>query len=191
MPYFPSLPEDACPPNVFTKYPEIYGPWSAMSQALMNGPSSLTQGERELILAYAAGAAGCDFVAVAHSEVAYAWGIQSGLVEHLLGDFDSAPVEPRVKSLLAFVRKLAVTPGDVTQADADSVFQAGWDEQALHDAIAITARAAFMQRLVQGFGFTPLSRDVAAKHAKKRVERGYVNLYSAFRQSNAKPSRPV
>ena len=34
----------------------------------------------------------------------------------------------------------------MTQADADAVFAAGWDEHALHDAIAITARAAFMQR---------------------------------------------
>ena len=40
-----------------------------------------------------------------------------------------------------------------------------------------------MLRLVQGFGFVPLSREVAAKHAKKRVERGYVNLYPAFRKS--------
>jgi uncharacterized peroxidase-related enzyme len=164
------------------KYPEIYGPWSTMSQALMNGPSPLSQGERELILAYAAAAAGCEFVGVAHAEVAYAWGIARGSVEHLVADPATAQLEPRLKALLGFVRKLAVTPAEVTQADADAVFQAGWDEQALHDAIAITARAAFMQRLVQGFGFTPLSREVAAKHAKKRVERGYVNLYSAFRE---------
>jgi uncharacterized peroxidase-related enzyme len=138
------------------KYPEIYGPWSTMSQALMNGPSPLSQGERELILAYAAAAAGCEFVGVAHAEVAYAWGIARGSVEHLVADPATAQLEPRLKALLGFVRKLAVTPAEVTQADADAVFQAGWDEQALHDAVAITARAAFMQRLVQGFGFTPL-----------------------------------
>ena len=185
MSYFPSLPEDAGPPNVFTRYPEIYGPWSAMSQAMMNGPSPLAQGERELILAYAAGVCGCDFVAVAHAEVAYAWGIERGLVERLLENPDAALAQPRLTPLLAFVRKLAVTPGEVGQTDADAVFAAGWDEQALHDAIAITARAAFMQRLVQGFGFKPLTREVAASHAKKRVERGYVNLYPAFRDRKA------
>jgi uncharacterized peroxidase-related enzyme len=181
MPFLPSLPADAGPPNVFTQYPEIYGPWSTMSQALMNGPSPLSQGERELILAYAAAAAGCDFVGGAHAEVAYAWGIQRGLVEQLLRDPEQAAVEPKLKALLAFVRKLAVMPGAIAQSDADAVFAAGWDEHALHDAIAVTARAAFMQRLVQGFGFTPLAREVAAAHAKKRVERGYVNLYAAFR----------
>jgi len=184
MPYFKSLPADAGPPNVFALHPEIYGPWSSMSEALMNGPSPLSQGERELILAYAAAVSGCEFVGGAHAEVAYAWGIQQGLVEHLVKDFHNAPIETKLRVLLAFVRKLAVTPGDIRQDDADRVFMEGWDEHALHDAIAITARAAFMQRLVQGFGFTPLPRETAAAHAKKRVERGYVNLYAAFRNKN-------
>ncbi|MCC6531148.1 MAG: peroxidase [Burkholderiales bacterium] len=182
MPFFKSLPGDAGPPNVFTQYPEIYGPWSETSQALMNGPSPLSQAERELILAYAAGVAGCKFVYGAHSEVAYAWGIERGVLDRLLQDLGSAPVEARLKPLLAFVRKLMLTPGEMAQADADAVFEAGWDEKALHDAIAVTARAAFMQRLVEGHGFTPFSREVAIKHAKKRVELGYVNLYPAFRK---------
>jgi alkylhydroperoxidase family enzyme len=156
----------------------------AVFQALMNGPSPLSQGQRELILAYAAGVAGCKFVYVAHSEVAYAWGVENGVLDHLLQDIDAAPVDARLKPLLKFVRKLMLTPGEMSQADADAVFAAGWHEQALHDATAVAARAAFMQRLVEGHGFTPLSREVATKHAKRRVERGYVNLYRAFREKN-------
>jgi uncharacterized peroxidase-related enzyme len=179
--FFASLPDDAGPRNVFVNSPGIYGPWSEMSQALMNGPSPLSQGERELILAYAAGAAGCKFVCVAHSEVAYAWGIEEGLVDRLLDDLDKAPVDDRLKPLLAFVRKLSLAPGDMSQADADAVFKAGWSDQALHDAIALTARAAFMQRIVEGHGFKPLSREQAARHARRRVDLGYVNLYPEFR----------
>ena len=182
MPFFKSLPENAGPPAVFTKFPGLYGLWSEMSQTMMNGPSPLSQGERELILAYAAIAAGCRYVYVAHSEVAYQWGIRRGLIEDLLKDFDATQVDPpRLKPLLGFVRKLAATPSEMTQADADAVFAAGWDEHALHDAIAVTARAAFMQRLVEGHGFTPLAPEVAAEHAKKRIQHGYVNLYAAFR----------
>ncbi len=40
MPFFKSLAADSGPGNVFTAYPEIYEPWSRMSQALMNGPSA-------------------------------------------------------------------------------------------------------------------------------------------------------
>ena len=184
MPFFKSLPEKAGPPNVFTAYPEIYRLWSEMSQVLMNGPSPLSPGERELILAYAAGTAGCRFVYAAHSAVVYAWGIEEGLLDKLLDDLDTAPIDARLKPLLAFVRKLTLTPGEMAQADADAVFAAGWDEKALHDAIAVTARMCFMQRLVEGYGFVPFSADVARKHAKKRVELGYVNLYPAFAKND-------
>jgi uncharacterized peroxidase-related enzyme len=182
MPFLKTLPEDAGPPNLFARYPEIYGPWSTMSQALMNGPSPLSPGERELILAYAAAVADCSFVSVAHAAVAYAWGFQEGLLEQLLENVEAAPVEERLKPLLVFIRKLTLSPGDLSQQDADAVFEAGWNEQALHDAVAVAARAAFMQRLVQGHGFQPPSPEVAAKHAKRRVERGYVNLYRVFRE---------
>jgi len=148
----------------------------------MNGVSPLSQGIRELILAYAAGLGGCEFVQVAHAEVAYAWGIENGLVERLLEAPDTCVINANLKVLLAYVRKLVIDPQALSQADADAVLAVGWDEQALHDAIAIAARAGFMQRLVQGFGFTPLSRESAAIHAQKRVERGYVNLYSVFRE---------
>jgi uncharacterized peroxidase-related enzyme len=189
MPYLTSLPDDAGPPQIFAQYPEVYGPWSHTSQALMRGPSPLDEGLRELVLAYAAGVAGCDFVAVAHAEVAYAWGIERGLLERLLVDPERAGIDARLAALLAYVRKLAATPNEVGQADVDAVLAAGWDEHALHDAIAITARAAFMQRLVAGFGFRPLSREVAAKHAVKRVERGYVNLYAAFRDPSGEDTQ--
>lgn len=182
MPFFKSLPENAGPPNIFKQFPDIYGPFSQMSQAMMNGPSPLTQAEREIILAYAAGVAGCQFVFVGHSEVAYAWGVEEGLLDRLLQDLETAPADSKLKALLAFVRKLALTPGDISQADADAVFAAGWDEHALADAIAVSARAAFMHRLVAGFGFRPLDREIAASHAKKRVEHGYLNIYRAFRE---------
>ncbi len=186
MPYFKSLPENAGPSSVFTAYPAIYRAWSEMSQALMNGASPLSEGEREMILAYAAGVAGCTFVTVAHSAVATSWGIEEGLIDKLLADFDAAPLDPRLRPLLAFVRKLMLTPGEIAQGDADAVFAAGWTEHALHDAIAVTARAAFMQRLVQGYGFTPMTQEAAAKRARNRVQLGYVNLFPEFR--DAKPS---
>ena len=180
MTYFKSLPDHAGPRTIFTAYPDIYRAWSEMSEAIMNGPSDLNQGEREMILAFAAGVMGCPFVAIAHAEVAYAWGIAPGLVEQLLADFEAAQIEAHLRPLLAFVRKLAKTPAEMSQADADAVFAAGWSEKSLHDAIAVTGRAAFMQRLVQGYGFTPLTREEASKRAKGRIELGYVNLFPQF-----------
>lgn len=181
MPFLDSYPDNAGPPNIFKRYPELYRHWSEMSEMLMNGPSPLSREEREIILAFAAGSAGCDFVAIAHAEVAYALGVEEGLIEALLADFESAWLDAKLRPLLAYVRILAAAPADVSQADVDAVLDAGWDEQALHDAAAITGRAAFMQRLVQGHGFQPLPREVYRSHAEKRVQRGYVKIYQQYR----------
>ena len=82
--------------------------------------------------------------------------------------------------MLRYAGKLTATPSEVTQADADAVFDAGWDEKAMHDAIAVTARMNFMCRLVQGHGFIPMSPEKAKVNAEKRVEKGYRNLYPEF-----------
>lgn len=181
MPFLDDLPENAGPPAVFKRFPEVYGPFSEMSQALMNGPSPFSPAQREVILAFAAGAMGCSFVLTGHSEAAYAWGVPRGTIEALLEDIDNAEIEAPMKPVLRFVRRLATAPDDVTRAEAEAVLD-HWPAQALHDAVAICGRAAFMHRLVAGMGFNPLDPEVARTHAKKRVEKGYVNLYSAFRK---------
>ena len=40
-----------------------------------------------------------------------------------------------------------------------------------------------MQRIAEGYGFAPMTREVAAAHAKERIEHGYVNMYAAFRKA--------
>ena len=180
MPFFKSLAEDSGPANVFTQYPEIYGPWAETSQALMNGPSPLTSGEREMIAAYVVGLASCRYAYAAHTAAAYEWGIEEGLIDALLADPETAPVAPKFRPLLAFVRKLTLTPSEMNQADADAVFDAGWDEKALHDAIAVTARMSFMNRVVEGYGFIPMDPQRARNNARERVKLGYRNLYPKF-----------
>ncbi len=180
MPFFKSLAADSGPGDVFTAYPEIYQPWSRMSQALMNGPSALSRGEREMIAAYVVGVAGCAYAYAAHCAAAHEWGIADGLIERLVEDLDAAPVEDRFRPLLAYVRKLTLSPTAMTQADADAVFAAGWDEKALHDAIAVCARMNFMCRLVEGHGFTPMDAGRARENAEDRKRLGYENLYPAL-----------
>jgi alkylhydroperoxidase family enzyme len=180
MPFLKSMPERANPGHVFQAYPDIYGPWSEMSQAMMNGPSPLSQGEREMILAYAAGVANCEFVYIAHSEVAYAWGVKEGLIELMLEDLEKAPLSEKIRPLMFFVKKLMINPASIAQEDVDSVMTVGWNEQALQDTKSITSRADFMQRIVHGHGFTPMPRSVAERHAHSRVEKGYVNIFPKF-----------
>ncbi|MBT5049234.1 MAG: peroxidase [Rhodospirillaceae bacterium] len=183
MPYFKSLPDDAGPGAVFSNYSDIYGHWAQMGQALMNGPSPLSPGEREMIAAYVAGLSDCEYSWVAHTAAAYAWGIEEGLLDMLMADPEKAPVEDKFKPLLTVVRKLTLAPNTMSQQDADAVFAAGWDEKALHDTIAVTARMNFMCRLVEGYGFTPMTPEKARAQAENRRKQGYVNLYPAMKET--------
>ena len=177
MPLLKSHSEKSGPGDVFQTYPEIYRHWAAMGQVLINGPSPLTPGEREMIQAFVAGLIGCQFAYVAHTAAAEARGIASGVVEKLVADVASAPVSAKLKTLLALVRKLVLTPTEVSQSDADAVFAAGWDEQAYHSAVAVTARMTFMSKIIHGHGFVAMSPERAKANAEHRAKAGYVGLY--------------
>ena len=180
MPYFKSHAANAGPGNVFSAHPEVYRHWAEMGQVLINGPSPLTPGEREMIQAYVAGLIDCKYAHVAHTAAAVARGIAPGTVEKLLAGVDTAPISAKLNPLMSYVRKLAVAPTSIGQADADAVFAAGWDEKALHDAIAVTARMIFMSRIIFGHGFTPMTPEQAKTNAEHRAKVGYVALYPSL-----------
>ena len=180
MPFFKSHDESSGPGNVFSAYPEIYRHWAEMGQQLINGPSPLTPGEREMIQAFVAGLIDCRYAYVAHTAAAVARGIEAGVVEKLVANVDTAPISAKLKPLMAFVKKLALTPTSVGQGHADAVFAVGWNERALHDAIAITARMTFMSRIIHGHGFTPMTPERARANAEHRAEVGYVALYPSL-----------
>lgn len=75
MPFLKSHTEKSGPGNVFQADPEIYRHWAEMGQALINGPSPLTPGEREMIQGFVAGLINCQFAYVAHSAAAVARGM--------------------------------------------------------------------------------------------------------------------
>ncbi len=183
MPYLKAHTDTSGPGDVFGAYPEIYRHWAEMGQLLINGPSPLSPGEREMIQALVAGSIDCRYAYVAHIAAAVARGIAPGVVEKLVDDVATAPVEAKLKPLLSYVKKLAATPQAITQADADAVFAAGWDERAFHDAVALTARMTFMSRIIFGHGFVPMSPERAKASAENRAKVGYVALYPDLAKS--------
>jgi alkylhydroperoxidase family enzyme len=73
-----------------------------------------------------------------------------------------------MKPLLRYAGKLTLTPAKITPPDAQAVLAAGWDEQALHDAVAVCALFNMMNRLVEGLGITAgegYFRTAAGRHA--------------------------
>jgi uncharacterized peroxidase-related enzyme len=175
MSYLKSLPDDAVLLNVFQAYPRTARPLLEYHEMVMRGPSPFTVAERELIAAYVSGVNACTYCHGVHTATAEAFGVPTGLLAAALADLDGAPVDGRMKPVLRYVDKLTRVPSRMTQADADPVLAAGWDEQALHDAVLVCGLFNFMNRMVDGLGINADSGYFAVSAARLHG-RGYAAL---------------
>jgi uncharacterized peroxidase-related enzyme len=154
MPFLSSLAEDAHLIDVFKKFPGLYRPLIEYHEILLRGPSPLSVAERELIAAYVSGLNSCHYCHGVHTATAEQFGVPEGLLGQLIENPEQAPIEERMKPLLAYVKKLTYTPSRLLPRDAEAVFVAGWNEQALHDAVSVCGLFNLMNRLVDGLGVT-------------------------------------
>jgi len=180
MPYFRSLPEDAGVRHILQLNKQVGRHLIELHEALLRGDSPLTPGQHELIAAYVSGLNACPYCYGVHEETARAFGLDEGAVESLLSDLEAAPVEPRMRPILAYARKLTLTPAKMTQADADAVFAAGWSERALHDVVHTTCLFNFMNRLLEGHGCKG-SKELFALRGPALKQEGYAPLLQFLR----------
>ena len=175
MSYVPSLPNKATLLDVFKANPEISIELIEFHEALLRGSSPFSEAERELIAAYVSGLNECRYCRAVHTATVERLGAAKGLVDQLIDDIDTAPVEQRMKPVLRYAKKLTMQPTCVTQADADAVFAAGWDESALYHAVFVIALFNLMNRLVEGLGIE-LDPAYAESAGDGLANRGYAPL---------------
>jgi uncharacterized peroxidase-related enzyme len=175
MTFFTSLPEEAGARDIFKLNREAGKAMIDYHTAILRQPSALTEGERELIAGYVSALNNCSYCAGVHSRTAEAFGLPVGLVEKMVDDLDNSGVEERLLPLLRYARKLTQTPWKMVKADAEAVFAAGWDEQALHDAINVIALYNFMNRLISGHGVEG-NPTIWAERASALRQKGYSPL---------------
>jgi uncharacterized peroxidase-related enzyme len=154
MAHLPSLPDESKLVDVFRLYPDTARPLLDYHEALMRGPSPLTVAQRELIAAYVSGLNACGYCHGVHRVAAEAFGIQEETLSALLEDVSTDAIDEPMRVLLRYVEKLTREPSSVTPGDAAAVLRAGWDERALHDAVAVCALFNLMNRYVDGLGIT-------------------------------------
>lgn len=163
MRVFPSIEGEPSLDKVFQRFPHTVLPLLEYHDRLLRDPSPLTVAERELIAAYVSGVNSCTFCHGAHVVAARAFGIDPDLFDGLMADVETSSVDDKLKPLLAYVGKLTRAPSMMTEADAKRVYEAGWEEQALFDAVSVCALFNFMNRIVEGSGIksNPLEGDQA------------------------------
>lgn len=152
MPFLSSIEENARPSTILKKFPESGRLIMQFTEQLIRGPASLTTAERELIGAFTSGLNACQFCCDTHSATAEVLGIPKGLIDDLIMDIDNADITDKMKPLLKYVKKLTEKPTQVTQADVDAIFAAGWDEDAFYHAVSICGLFNYYNRLIEGYG---------------------------------------
>lgn len=154
MALFPSLPAQAHLSDVFRRFPDNSGPLMVYLEGILRSEGVFSIGERELIAAYVSGLNACTFCYGSHRVYSEVFGIPRGTVDALLDNIETANVAAGMKPVLAYVQKLNSLPSQLTQADAQAVFDAGWSEEALFEAVQVCAAFNLMNRIVEGSGVT-------------------------------------
>jgi len=178
MPLFPSLPKTPHLSDVFKAFPDNVQPILEYHQLLLRGESPLSVGERELIAAFVSGLNACTFCFGSHKIIASRFGIEETLIDALLVDVDTAPVDEKLKPVLHYVAKLTRLPARLVEADAQAVFNAGWSERALYDAVQVCAIFNFMNRIIEGTGvtFDYADNPESAQELRSREEHSYTGF---------------
>lgn len=176
-PLLRSLPNDATLADLRRRYADLLDLLRPYAERLMRGPSPFSPAERELIAAYVSGVNSCRYCHGTHSMVARGFGIDDSIFTTLMDDIDHAPIDPRLKPILRYVRKLTETPNRMTPIDTEAVYAAGWDDEALVHAIAVCAYFNNMNRLVEGAGIVGTAADYT-QAAERLVKDGYARSTS-------------
>jgi uncharacterized peroxidase-related enzyme len=166
MPFFPSLPAAAGIAQLYDLNPDLRRPMHELGRVIMRGESPFSPAQRETIAAYVSSLNRCDYCFNGHSQMAVNLGVERATIERIVGNADEAPIDEAFKPILRFVKKLTLTPSAITKADAEAVYNAGWSERALHDAILVCCRFNFMNRLSLGHGLDPVAEDPRKRAAK-------------------------
>jgi uncharacterized peroxidase-related enzyme len=76
------------------------------------------------------------------------------LVKAVIADFDSAPLEERMRAMLRFLKKLTLEPGAVSADDIRPLHASGLTDDAIEEAVYVATCFNIMDRLADAFGFT-------------------------------------
>jgi uncharacterized peroxidase-related enzyme len=151
---------------------------SEMAEILMRGPSTLTLAERELIGTYVSAQNDCRYCQTIHGAVAAhylgATEEQEQLVQRIKCDPSSAPISPKLKTLLSIAGHVQLGGKYVTADDIAQARQHGATDLEIHDTVLIAANFCMMNRYVDGLAtWAPEDPDFYRQRAANLALHGY------------------
>ena len=179
MTYFPSYDGIASMSQLQLSKWDLFEPYMDFIDRLMSYGAGPTQKEKEIIAAFVSRLNACDFCFGAHKNVCAALGVDPALFEALVEDIESAPVDDRLKPVLAYARKLTLTPNRMTDDDAKACYRAGWSEEDLTIAITVVSSWNWFNRMILGHGIDKKwdEERFLARKAPEKMANNYRDYY--------------
>jgi uncharacterized peroxidase-related enzyme len=154
--------------------PEFFGqPYYVWTQAIMRGPSAWSVGQRELFAAFTSHLNQCQYCLGHHKATSVRALGNESLVQAVLEDWHTAPIDEKTKAMLNFLRKLTLEPFNIGAADIAPLRAAGLSNESIEDAIHICANFHIINRLADAFGFELPSAKGLARSTDNLLTRGY------------------
>jgi uncharacterized peroxidase-related enzyme len=146
-----------------------------LTQILLRGESTLTQGERELIAAIVSSRNCTNFCEAAHTKAADMLLGESETARLVKLDFETAPVSDKMKALLNIAVLTQKNGKAVTPEAIERARQAGATDLEIHDTVLITALFCLYNKYVDGLAtVAPTDPAYYETLGERIVGRGYL-----------------
>lgn len=159
-------------------------PIRELTQILLRGESTLTEGERELIATVTSNGNQCRFCTAAHTAAADIFLGESETSSCVKIDIESAPLSEKMKALLVIADKVRESGKSVKPEHIARAKEAGATDLEIHDTVLISALFCLYNRYVDGLATalpdSPTYFDYLAErlknHGYMRLPQGYDHL---------------
>jgi uncharacterized peroxidase-related enzyme len=156
-------------------------PIRELTQELLRGKSTLTEGERELIATVVSNGNQCRFCTSAHTAAADVLMMDNTVTVKIKENIETAPVSEKMKSLLTIAKKTGESGRKVSPDLIARARKAGATDIEIHDTVLIAALFCLYNRYVDGLAtVTPENPEFYQTLAKRLVDNGYKRLPQGY-----------
>lgn len=158
-------------------------PIRELTQILLRGESTLTEGERELIATLVSSRNQCVFCTTAHTAAADILLGESETCQKVKDDFETAPISEKIKALLGIAAAVQENGKKVTESKIERAKSAGATDLEIHDTVLIAALFCLYNKYVDGLAsFTPSEPAFYQKLGERITTIGYNRLPGGYDQ---------
>ena len=159
-------------------------PIRELTQILLRGSSTLTEGDRELIATLVSNRNECKFCTTAHTAAADILLGEGNTSAKVKQDITTAPVSDKMKALLTIAAQVQQSGNNVTPGSIQKAKDEGATDIEIHDTVLIAALFCLYNRYVDGLSTVTPSDPAFYKglgqrlkdHGYNRLQQGYDHL---------------